>query len=298
MTVDDAFLGVGRAGTVERPEAVVFGASVVSPYPGRVPHSVEAPTAIRAASRRMASFVGHHNFDTGGTFASWHARVADAGDLACDPLDAAGNRELVRDTVAGIISAGAMPILLGGDDSTGIPFLAAFEGNAPVTVVQLDAHLDYRDEVDGFRFGYSSPMRRAMEMRWVQRIIPLGQRGVGSARPSDIQDSLDAGNLIVPARDLLDRGTMAWADLLDPSETFVIVLDVDGIDPTQMPAVRAPVPSGPDVEFVTTLFTRLIRRGRFAGLVVTELEPSLDVNGISSLAVARLICRVLDAALD
>jgi len=297
MSDTETFLGVGRVGEVERPAAVILGAPVVSPYPDRAPHSTEAPAAIRAASMRMANFIGHHDFDTDAPFASWHGRLADAGDLPLDPLDPAGNRLLVRDAVAGVLALGALPILFGGDDSTGIPFLAAWEGRGPVTVVQLDAHLDYRDEVNGFRFGYSSPMRRAMEMRWVQRVIHLGQRGVGSARPSDVQDSLDAGNLIVPARDLMDRGTMAWADLLDRSETFVIVLDVDGIDPTQLPAVRAPVPSGPDLAFVTSLFSRLVRRGTFAGLVITELEPPLDVNGISSLAVARLVCRLLDEAL-
>jgi agmatinase len=249
MTIDGTFLGVGRPGEVPRPAAILLGAPVVSPYPGRPPHSTEAPAAIRAASRRLAPFVGHHDFDTGGPFASWHGRVADAGDLPLDPLDAPGNRSAVREAVASILAAGAVPLLLGGDDSTGIPFVAAWEDHGLVTVVQLDAHLDYRDEVNGSRFGYSSPMRRASEMPWVRRVIHLGQRGVGSGRPSDVQDSQDAGNLIVPARELLDRGAAAVAGLLDHEERFVIVLDVDGIDPTQLPAVRAPVPSGPDLAF-------------------------------------------------
>ncbi len=159
-----------------------------------------------------------------------------------------------------------MPILLGGDDSTGIPFLAAFEGHGPVSVVQLDAHLDYRDEVDGFRFGYSSPMRRASEMPWVRRDHPPRPAGVGSARPSDVQDSLDAGNIIVTARELRRAaGTTAVAGLLDPAEPFVIVLDVDGIDPTEMPAVRAPVPSGPSVATVTALLAALIATRHASG---------------------------------
>ena len=297
MTIDDTFLGVGRAGEVERPAAVVVGAPVVSPYPGRAAHATAAPAAIRAASRRLASFVGHHDFDSGAPFAPWHGRVADAGDLPLDPLDAPGNRSRVRDAVAGVLAEGALPVVLGGDDSTGIPFLAAWEGRGPITVVQLDAHLDYRDEVNGHRFGYSSSMRRATEMPWVRRVIHLGQRGVGSARPSDVQDSLEAGNLIVPARELIARGAAVVAGLLARDETFVIMLDVDGIDPTQVPAVRAPVPSGPDLAFVGSLFASLIGRGVLAGLVVTEMEPSFDMHGISSLAVVRLMCRVLDDAL-
>jgi agmatinase len=40
----------------------------------------------------------------------------------------------------------------------------AFAGRGPLTVIQVDAHLDWRDEVRGERFGWSSPMRRASEM--------------------------------------------------------------------------------------------------------------------------------------
>jgi agmatinase len=298
MTGPGTFLGVGGMGEVTDLAAVIVGAPVVSPYPGQVPHAVEAPMAIRAAARRMAHFIGHHDFDTGTPFAAWHARVADGGDLPTDPSDDAGNRAVVTGAIREALMAGALPILLGGDDSTGIPFLAAWEGRGPVTVVQLDAHLDFRDEVGGFGYGYSSPMRRASEMAWVRRVIHLGQRGVGSARPTDVRDSLAAGNIIVPARELQERGASSTAALLGSGEPFVLVLDVDGIDPTQVPAVRAPVPSGPGLAFVHALFTNMIARGSFRGLVITELEPSLDVNGISSLAMVRLMCRVLDEALS
>jgi agmatinase len=295
----DTFLGVARAEDepAARPAAIILGAAVTSPYPGRTPHSTEAPGAIRAASLRMSRFVGHHDFDTDAPFAPWHARVADGGDLGTHPRAAEHNRLLVATGVGDVLAAGALPILLGGDDSTAIPFLAAFEGHGPVSVVQIDAHLDFRDEVDGFRFGYSSPMRRASEMSWVRRIVHVGQRGVGSARPSDVRDSRAAGNSIVTARELASSGPATVARLLDVAQPFVIVLDVDGIDPTEVPAVRAPVPSGPSAATVTALCADLVGRGSFRGLVVTELEPSLDVNGISALTVARLICRVLDAAL-
>jgi agmatinase len=295
----DTFLGVARLEdwAVARPAAVILGAAVTSPYPRRTPHSTEAPPAIRVASQRLARFVGHHDFDTDRPFASWHGRVADGGDLGTHPRAAEHNRLLVTSAVRDVLVAEALPILLGGDDSTCIPFLAAFEGRGPVSVVQVDAHLDYRDKVDGFRFGYSSPMRRASEMPWVRRVIHVGQRGVGSARPSDVRDSLAAGNSIVTARDLSARGPAETAGLLDPGEPFLMVLDVDGLDPAEMPAVRAPVPSGPSVEVIATMCAAMIGRGSFRGLVITELEPSLDVNGISALTVARLVCRVLDAAL-
>ncbi len=293
----DTFLRVRHVDDSHRPAAVILGAAVTSPYPGRSPHSTKAPEAIRVASQRLASFVGHHDFDIDGPFAAWHDRVADGGDLGTHPRAAEHNRGLVTSGVRDVLAGGALPILLGGDDSTGIPFVAAFEGHGPVSIVQVDAHLDYRDEVDGFGFGYSSPMRRTREMPWVRRILHVGQRGVGSARPSDIEDSLAAGNVIVTAQQLAAQGIAPVAMTLDAGEPFVVVLDVDGIDPAELPAVRAPVSSGPSVATIIGLLAALIARGSFRGLVVTELEPPLDVNGISARIVTRLICRVLDAAI-
>ena len=63
-----------------------------------------------------------------------------------------------------VLAAGAVPMVLGGDDSIPIPVLQAYADRGPVTVVQIDAHIDWRDEVKGERWGLSSTMRRASEM--------------------------------------------------------------------------------------------------------------------------------------
>ena len=177
------------------------------------------------------------------------------------------------------------------------PFVGGWRDHGPVTVVQIDAHLDFRDQVDGESFGYSSPMRRASEMAWVRRIIHVGQRGVGSARPADVQDSLAAGNTIVPARELKQHGAEGVARRLASGERHVIVYDVDGTDPSQLPAVRAPVAGGPGLDDIAELVAALASRGSACGLVVTEFEPELDPSGTSALALARLVCRALDVSL-
>lgn len=293
----ESFLGVSPVDRGTRPDVVILGVPVTSPYPGRPAHATDGPRVIREASARLSRFVGHHDFDTGAPFAAWHARVADAGDLSTHPERPEDNRSMVRAAVGDILASVAVPVVLGGDDSTVIPVLQAYQGHGPLSVVQVDAHLDFRDEVDGERYGYSSPMRRASEMAWVRRIVHVGQRGVGSARPHDVRDSLSAGGTIITARDLETQGVRPVARLLDPGEPFLMVLDVDGIDPREAPAVRAPVASGPSVRSVTELLVACVERGSLRGMVITELEPPLDVNGITARNVARLICRVLDAAL-
>jgi agmatinase len=275
---------------------VVIGAPMATPYPGRQPHATEGPAAVRAASARLARFVGHHDFDTGSAFATWHASLADLGDVPARADDAAGNRDAIRGAVASAIAAGSRPIVLGGDDSVAIPFLDAYREAGPVTVVQLDAHLDFRHEVDGETHGYSSPMRRASEMPWVRRVVHVGLRGVGSARPADVAESRDAGNRLITAGELRAGGVAVVTAELSSGEPFVVVLDCDVTEPSQLPAVKASVPDGVPAATVGELLDVLSRHAAWRGLVVTELEPPLDVNGISSLVVARWIARLLDAA--
>ena len=74
--------------------------------------------------------------------------------------------------------------MFGGDDSTPIPFITGFAGSPPIAILQIDAHIDWRDTIRGERYGYSSTMRRASEQSHVWRIVQAGMRGLGSARRS------------------------------------------------------------------------------------------------------------------
>ena len=63
--------------------------------------------------------------------------------------DNAGNRGRIEAKTREILALPAVPILLGGDDSVPIPFLAGFADHGPVWVLQIDAHIDWRDELHG-----------------------------------------------------------------------------------------------------------------------------------------------------
>ena len=291
----ETFMGVGAP--TGSSEAVVLGAAMATVYPDRHPHATEGPAAIRAASWRLARFTGNYDFDTDGPFASWRRLVGDDGDINTVRADSEGNRRRITSAVSSLVNRGLMPLLLGGDDSVAEPFVAGWRDHGPVTVVQIDAHLDFRDEVDGESHGYSSSMRRASEMSWVRRIVHVGQRGVGSARPADVQDSIEAGNVIVRARELAKDGPEAVAGRLVENERFVIVYDVDGTNPADIPAVRAPVPGGPGAAALGGLFAALATRGSLEGMVVTEFEPELDPNRTSAMALVRVLCRALEGRL-
>ena len=192
-----------------------------------------------------------------------------------------------------MLAAGAVPILLGGDDSIPVPALRAFDAAAPLTVVQVDAHLDFRDEVAGVREGYSSPMRRAAEMAHVQRIVQVGLRGVGSARAADVADARAAGNLLVTARELGERGVVWLLDQVPRESSVFLAFDLDGLDPSIAPAVSGASPGGLGYWQAADLIQGLARDRRLAGAAFTELVPALDVDGRSALVVVRLLMQLL-----
>jgi agmatinase len=272
-------------------DAAILGVPHGWPYPrqGSTAGRSEAPAAVRRRSQRMARFVDHWDFDLDGPMRL--PRVVDAGDVPGDPADGPGNSRRTTAAVAEILDRGAVPICIGGDDSIPIPILRAFEGRGPITVVQVDAHLDFRDEVDGHREGYSSPMRRASEMHHVERIIQVGLRGVGSARAADVDDARAAGNLLITARELRERGVPWLLEQLPGDASVFVSFDCDGLDPSVVPAVSAPAPGG--LSYVEGLDLMAGIGRRLAGAAVTEFVPVLDVNEISALVVNRMLVALL-----
>jgi agmatinase len=163
----------------------------------------------------------------------------------------------------------------------------------PITILQVDAHLDFRDEVAGVRDGYSSPMRRASEMGHVARIVQVGLRGVGSARSTDVEDARAAGNLLVTARQLRERGGPWLLEQLPPDAPLFVAFDCDGLDPSVLPAVSGLSPGGLGYDEATDLLTGAAARCRLVGAAFTELVPERDVNERSALVVVRLVSLLL-----
>ena len=99
-------------------------------------------------------------------------------------------------------------MLLGGDNSVPIPFHRAFADFSALAILQIDAHIDWRDTIGGERDGYSSTMRRASELGFVKAIIQIGARGVGSARREEVEAARAWGARILDGG--AQCGALAW----------------------------------------------------------------------------------------
>ena len=289
----DTFLGLPKVSLDDVPAGavVLIGAPEATPYEtGKSSHASGAPWALRAASARYANWHAHHDFDTGDTLVPSGVALLDAGDLPGDPKTPVANRDAIEAAVKAVLDAGALPLVLGGDDAVPIPVMAAYRDHGPIWVVQIDAHIDWRDERFGEKLGWSSPMRRASEMAWVEGIVQLGGRGVGSATPAEVEDARAWGARIITAREIHAQGVGdAFAAVPEGAKVF-ITLDCDGLDPSIMPAVAARVPGGLAYWHVMDIFDALAERARIVGCDIVELAPDRDVDGIGTLTGVRLVC--------
>lgn len=291
----------GRLEDLAGVAVAVIGAAEATPYVRGMPsHSAEAPGSIRLASARLAGQLRQHDFDLGDALfpdrEDWRG-VVDCGDLDVSAREPEAANAAIREAVAAIVAAGAVPIVLGGDDSVPVPALEGMSGAGPLSVVQLDAHVDWGDRILGERRGYGSPMRRAAEMGHVTAMAQLGIRGLGSGERWQHDDARAWGSRIVTSAELRAIGAAAALAHL-PAQPVALSIDCDALDPAAFPAVAMPTPGGLDYDEAVAILHAAAGRGRIAGLVLAEFVPERDpVFQPSALIAARLTAVAIGLAL-
>jgi agmatinase len=297
-----SFISVPRCDSLEALQADV----AIIAYPYTVPYTIEwsrqpsswAPSAIREASLRydLSRVLTHYDMDFGSDlFAGRKVSVVDCGDV----FEVAGQyEENSRNGTAAlreILARGAVPIVLGGDHATTIPMMRAYEGRGPICAVHIDAHLDWRDEVNGVHDGLSSPMRRASELPWVSSMFQVGLRAFGSARQREVDDAAAFGSVRVRAEEVHEQGVAAILRRVPDAAAYYISLDADSLDPAMAPGVNSVEFGGLGYFEVTNLLRGLAAKGRIVGFDVVEVAPGKDHQGLTSLLAARLILNLLGA---
>lgn len=270
-------------------DIAILGIPYGTPYDLNDLHSIHAPEALRKESNRYAGDPVAWDFDLGGTFlGDGSVTIVDCLDTTGLPDDPDYNREAAFQAVKQILQAGAIPFILGGDDSIPIPVFRAFESQPPFYILQLDAHIDWRDEVDGVTEGYSSTMRRASELDWVSGIIQLGAHGVGSARKEELDAAAAYGAKIISASQYHREGIQSVTKHLPAGSRVFISMDYDVLDQSIMPAVGAPSPGGIDYADVLDLFKTIIQDYEIVGVNLVEFVPEADINHLGTITAMRI----------
>ena len=228
-----------------------------------------APDALRGYchDEDVAYTRNHYDYDLGGYLLDGsNAKVVDCGNVTTDQNNFAEHYNRAEQASRMIFSSGATLIALGGDHGIPIPVMRALEVfDQEITLVHVDAHLDWRDEVNGEKEGYSSPIRRASEMPWIGKIVQIGMRGIGSARQQEVDDARAHGADVIDAYEMHDIGMDAVLARIPNNGPYYLTIDADGVDPTIMPGVLAQTPGGLDWLQLRKLVHGLVKKGPVVG---------------------------------
>lgn len=267
----------------------VFGADCATPYPSVGAYCAGGPDAMRAGAATYSGSHDRYNFDIGAQVLPEGCRVADLGNAQVDAGTPEANRQEIARITSAIIAGGGVPVLLGGDDSVPIPMLEAMAPRGPLNILQIDAHIDWRDEVEGTRWGLSSTMRRASEMAHIHKIVQVGARGVGSAGQAEVNAAETYGAELVPAHVVHDAGMEAVIAAVPEAEPVVVCFDCDALDPSIMPAVIAPTGAGLTHAQVLQLLRGVSAKAPVAAFALVEFKPDADLHGIGAQTAGQLL---------
>jgi len=243
------------------------------------------PQAIVEASH----YVELHDEELGGdlTAAGIHT-LPPLPPLVSGPSDMV---DAVEAEVASHLECGKTLGLLGGEHSVTLGSVRAHLRRHPrLSVLQLDAHADLRDQYEG------SPFSHACVMRRVRELVPAVQVGIRSLSAAESAHAKANALPIVWAREV-KRAPFDPARVIGglTGEVYVTV-DCDVFDSGMMPAVGTPEPGGLDWYDVVELLDAVSRARKIIGFDVVELSPIPGLVAPDFLA-ARLVYRLLALSL-
>ena len=250
------------------------------------------PRAIREASTLFSfGHGGAYDHEDDRTYLTEEqVRIADIGDADIIHTDQAQSHANTEEAVRKILSAGAMPLILGGDHSITSPALRAYDNSGPIHVVQIDAHLDFVDERHGVRYGHGNPMRRASEMSHITGIAQLGIRNVSSSNRNDYQAAREAGSQFLSVRQFRDIGAKrVLAELIPADKNYYVTIDIDGFDPSIAPGTGTPSHGGFLYYEVLEFLAGLAEHGNVKGMDLVEVSPPHDPAGVTAILAAQIL---------
>ncbi len=242
--------------------------------------TAQGPAAILEASYQLERWDGASDPGAEGIY-TWAA-------IDCAP-EAEAVMSAIAGRVANILGLGKLPVVLGGEHTVTWGVIQGYL-QADVRdfgVVQIDAHADLRDEYEGTKLSHACVMRRVVEAG-----IPLFQLGNRAYSQEERAARTAHGVRWLDADQLVPQGICSF-DLPEdfPAQVF-FTLDVDGIDPSVLPATGTPVPGGLGWYQTLGLFESVARQRRIIGFDLLEFAPITGFHAFD-FAAALLVYKMM-----
>jgi agmatinase len=252
------------------------------------------PRAIRAS--------GHPPFWHLSAHIDWahELRVVDFGDAPTVPADAERSHRNIEATVADVVRAGAVPLVLGGDHSISAPNLrACAAAHGTVGLIHFDAHTDTAPQIYGVLMSHGSVMYRLVEEGVIdpRRYVQIGLRG---HRPGerDFAWLRERGVTSLFMDDIASKGLdeilRTTSSVIGDGPVFMSV-DIDVLDPAFAPGVSSPEPGGMSAHDLLYACRVLATCHQLVGADVVEVLPTggFATPDITATAADRVVREIL-----
>ncbi len=188
-----------------------------------------------------------------------------------------------------LLKAEKFVCMLGGEHSISAPVIRAHaEKFHNISILQIDAHADLRDEYDGTPHSHASIMARTVkDLR-----IPSVQVGIRSLSADEALSLSDLPTRIFWAKDIVGR--IDWIDsaINSLTENVYLTIDIDGLDPSLVPTTGTPEPGGLGWYEVLTLIRKLAEKRRIVGMDLVEFAKT-DNSDAPAFLCAKLVYKSL-----
>ncbi|MDX6677018.1 MAG: agmatinase [Solirubrobacteraceae bacterium] len=249
------------------------------------------PAAIIAASQQVELYDREHDAEPA---LQYGVHTLDALELPSDPARAVAR---IATAVADAARTGKLVVALGGEHtiSAGVSRGVLDALGGPLTVVQLDAHCDLRDAYDGSPYSHACVTRRMLDDPRVEQALQLGIRSVdveevrwARANPERVRvwyaEEVHAGRWREELRARLE------------GRRVHLTIDVDGLDPSIVPATGTPEPDGLTWTEALDIVRTTAAAARIVAIDCVELAPRAGLHA-ADFAVAKLVYKTVTYAL-
>ena len=228
--------------------------------------------------------------------------MVDAGDANSVPGDIITSHQYIHDKVAEVLSAGAIPLVMGGEHSISLAIataLAEKHGPGSFGILHFDAHNDAAPNNFGLPISHATQFRRLIENGVVKPgdFVQIGMRGYWPNRSAYqwiLEQGLRPHNMDEIIRDgfnaVLER---CIAEAAEGPEKLYISVDIDVLDPAFAPGVCAPEPGGIDSTQLLYALRRFSQQFEVIGMDVCEVAPAYDVSELTATVAHRCLSEVI-----
>jgi agmatinase len=283
FTHPDTFLGLSERDSAFEPAGVVI---LPVPYEGTVSYgqgTSRGPRAILEASRYVELY--DHELDREPHEIGIHTLPA----LELPKSSPSAALAEIRRAYDQVLASDKFPIVLGGEHAVSGPLIESWVdrlGEGRLTVLQLDAHADLREEWEG------TPLSHACVMYRVHRRVQLVQVGIRAITSEERALMRRADVTVVFGHELDTAGAWITRAFEAMGSDVYISIDVDYFDPSLVPSTGTPEPGGGQWYPTLELLRRVFNERRVHAVDVVEHAPIAGLHAPDFL-VAKLVYKLV-----